>query len=292
MNPPVTVSHLGLLPLSLYSYVAPTERGGYRLVCAARRLVPRADWQGSFAVPGGIALNLDLATYPDCCMAVGLYELDTCRTLRQLLPAGTALLDVGANLGYFSLLAARWVGPGGRVDSVEPDPLNRQRLQANLVANGFDGKVKVHPVAASDHSGELRLWHPDGAGANHGMASTVVVPQGAAREFTVRCQRLADVVAECPDVVKMDVEGAELSALKGMEPWFRRQQPPKLVIEHNQVTAAAGAGYRCGDLLRYLQSLRPDYRAWWIGWRHQELTGADQIDGIARQGNILYATGS
>lgn len=280
-----------LWPLKLYARIAPTERGGYRLVCAARRLVPRGEWQGSFAGPGGIALNLDLATYPDCCMAVGLYELDTYRTLRQLLPAGTAFLDVGANLGYFSLLAARWVGPGGRVDSIEPDPLNRQRLQANLAANGLEQRVKVHGIAASDHAGELCLWHPEGDGANHGMASTVVVPEGAAREFTVRCERLAEVVAQCPDVVKMDVEGAELSALKGMEPWLRRERPPKLVIEHNQVAAAAAAGYRCGDLLRYLQSLHPGYRAWWIGWRKQGLTGADQIDGIARQGNILYAVG-
>lgn len=280
--------HVALWPLRLYAHIAPTERGGYRLVRAARTLVPRSAWRGSFAVPGGLTLNLDLATYPDCCMAVGLYELDTYRTLRQLLPAGTGFLDVGANLGYFSLLAARWVGPRGRVDSIEPDPLNRQRLQDNLAANALAGRVTVHAIAASDHAGELRLWHPDGDDANHGMASTVVVPQGASREFVVQAERLADVIAQCPDVVKMDVEGAELSALKGMEPWFKGERPPKLVVEHNHVGAAA-AGHRCGDLLRYLQSVRPEYRAWWIGWRKQELAGPDQIDGIARQGNILYA---
>ena len=279
-----------LWPLRLYARIAPTERGGYRLVRAARRLVPRRSWRGGFTIPGGVTLNLDLATYPDCCMAVGLYELDTYRTLRRLLPLGTALLDVGANLGYFSLLAARWVGPGGRVDSIEPDPLNRQRLQENLAANGLQDRVHVHAIAASDHAGELRLWHPEGEDANHGMASTVIVPEGPAREFMVRAERLADVVADCPDVVKMDVEGAELSALRGMEPWLSGKQPPKLVIEHNHVGAAA-AGYRCGDLLRYLRTLRPDYRAWWIGWRKQELVGPEQIDGIARQGNIIYAVG-
>src|SRR5688572_2191738 len=103
--------NLALGLLKAYSRVAPTERGGFRLARLARRLVPRRHWERDFVTPDRTTLRLDLGTYPDCCMAVGLYELDTYRLLRRLLRPGSWFVDVGANIGYFSILAARWTGP-------------------------------------------------------------------------------------------------------------------------------------------------------------------------------------
>ncbi|HUF79655.1 MAG TPA: hypothetical protein VMN03_00855, partial [Burkholderiales bacterium] len=112
-----------------YARVAPSERGGYRLARAVRRLRPREAWRDAFDTPAG-RLELDLGAYPDCCMALGLYELDTARVLRRLLRPGDHFIDGGANIGYFSLMAARLVGSIGRVDAFEPQPENRARLLA------------------------------------------------------------------------------------------------------------------------------------------------------------------
>ena len=60
-----------------YSRIAPTERGGYRLARLVRRTRSREQWRDTFTTPDGLRFQLDLATYPDCCMAYGLYELDT-----------------------------------------------------------------------------------------------------------------------------------------------------------------------------------------------------------------------
>src|SRR5690242_20490556 len=111
--------------LKTYAHVAPTERGAYQLVRAARTLIPRQRWTLPRTTPDNLSMTLDLGVYPDCCMAFGLYELHTYRLLKSLQTPGMHFVDCGANLGYFTLLAARWVGETGKVDAFEPDPINR-----------------------------------------------------------------------------------------------------------------------------------------------------------------------
>ncbi|HEY7119583.1 MAG TPA: FkbM family methyltransferase [Tepidisphaeraceae bacterium] len=281
------LGRIALGSLRAYSRVAPTQRGGYRLARLARRFVPRRQWSGQFASPGDVRLDLDLATYPDCCMAVGLYELDTLRLIRRLLRPGQHLVDCGANIGYFTLAAARRVGPTGRVDAFEPDPVNRARLEKHLADNGSPSRVRVHAVALSDAPGEATLYHPTDDGRNHGEASLFAPAGVATAAYTVRTARMDEALERSPDLVKMDIEGAELAALRGMTRLLESDRPPMLIIEHNPESAAA-AGHRSGDLLRQLRACRADYQGYWIGWRLKELRGPEDIDAIARQGNILY----
>ena len=283
--------NLALGLLKAYSRVAPTERGGFRLVRIARRLVPRHAWQRDFVTPDRSTLRLDLSTYPDCCMAVGLYELDTYRILRRHLRPGGWFVDVGANIGYFTTLAAKWTGPTGRVDAIEPDPLNRQRLESNLRASGVAGRVHVHPVAAAEQSGDIQLYHPTTDAINHGQASTIpaLVPGG--RPHTVRAVRLDELLPTLvpgrnPDVIKLDVEGAELSALKGLHGVLASANPPRLILEHNPASCHA-AGYKPSDLLRQLMASQPRYRVHWIGWRLSRINSPDALDAGMRQGNLL-----
>lgn len=284
MNP---LGHFALATLRAYSHVAPTQRGGYRLARLARKFVSRDGWKESFVAPGGMRLNLDLATYPDCCMAVGLYELDTLRLLRRLLKAGDHFVDCGANIGYFTLAAARRVGLSGRVDSFEPDPLNRARLEANLASNHSPAQVHVHDVALSDQQGEATLYHPMGDAQNHGEASLFATPGADVSSYMVRTARLDRVIERAPALIKMDIEGAELAAIKGMTDLLGSSNPPQLIIEHNPHSALA-AGHKPGDLLRVLRQSQAKYRALWIGWRLRELSAPEEIDVVAREGNILY----
>jgi FkbM family methyltransferase len=284
------LGRLALAALRGYSWVAPTQRGGYRLVRLGRKFVPREQWRGTFVTPDASRLDLDLSTYPDCCMAVGLYELDTLRLIRRVLRRGDHFVDCGANLGYFTLAAARAVGERGRVDAFEPDPINRARLERHLEMNGSPAHVRVHPVAVADQAGEATLYHPVGDARNHGEAS-LFAPSGVATQaYTVPTGRLDQLVSGKPRLVKMDVEGAELTALRGMRGWLSGEGVPQLIVEHNPESAAAG-GFRAGDLFRLLCEHEPRYHAYWVGWRMRELRTAEEIDSLARQGNILYRRG-
>jgi FkbM family methyltransferase len=283
------LGRLAMETLKGYSRIAPTERGGYRLARFARRFVPQSQQQGIFQTPHGLRLNLDLRTYPDVAMAVGLYELDTARLIHRLLKPNSWFVDVGANLGYFTLLAAKWTAPSGRVDAFEPDPINRQRLEQHLQENHLGDRVLIHPLAASSQPGQIELIHPQTAGTNHGMASFYKSLTGEGQTFTVPTARLDELLDGAPELIKLDVEGAELSAIEGMEKIVRSSTPPKLIIEHNPLSCAA-AGYRPGDIFRRLIDYQPRYRIHWIGWRLSQIKSADQLNSMSRQGNILVAT--
>ena len=281
---------LAMGALKAYSRVAPTQRGGYRLARIARRLVPRSAWNDSFALPDGTRMTLDLSTYPDCCMAVGLYELDTLRLIRKLLRPGDHFVDCGANIGYFTLAASRRVGTGGRVDAFEPDPLNRARLESHLLANHAHANVRAHAVALSDSTGTATLYHPTDSAKNHGEASLYAPAVSGVQTYTVPTARLEDLIERPPQLIKMDIEGAELAALRGMTRLLKAEPSPMLIIEHNPESAAI-AGHRSGDVLRFLRECRTEYRAFWIGWRLREIESAEEVDGMGRQGNILYRVG-
>lgn len=277
---------LSLKLAGLYGRLSPTQRGGLRIAKLARRAVPREQWRSCFETPTGLTLDLDLATYPDICMAAGVYETDTLRAIRRLLWPGDHFVDVGANLGYFTLLAAKCVGQNGRVDAFEPDPLNRDRLLRNVAANDLASIVTVHAVAAGEANGTITLHHPAAGRGNHGQASTVASLAPDGETFEVPLDRVDARVPRVPSLVKMDVEGAELHALRGMSTWFAGPKPPRLIIEHNPVTSRA-AGFSGGDLFRLLRELLPECRVRWIGFTSREFATPESLDRCDREGNLL-----
>ena len=278
--------------LRTWSRLAPTGRGAYRMVRVARRSLPPNQWAGRFRTPDGLWLRLDLGTYPDCCMAFGLYELDTARLLRRLLRPGGWFVDCGANIGYFTLLAAQRVGPHGRVDAFEPDPLNRQRLEQHLAENGPLPQVRVHPIAVGVEEGTAELFHPSAGAANHGMASTYRALTAQAEDVsvhTIEVERLDRQFDGVPDVIKLDVEGAELASIEGASGLLQSDRPPAFIVEHNPVTAAA-AGYAPSQIMRRLVSIQPRYRLFRIARRPRPITSFDELDTLAMECNLLAIT--
>ena len=128
------------------------------------------------------------------------WEAPVVAAFAAALRPGDVVYDVGAWIGPYTLLAARLVGPTGRVVSFEPDPRARARLERNVALNGA-GNVKVVPIALSDSNGSARL---------SGGASEAVV--GGSGEIEVQTMTLPDFIAQegAPDVVKVDIEGGEL----------------------------------------------------------------------------------
>jgi FkbM family methyltransferase len=282
---------LSLRLLRLYANAAPTERGGFRLARLARRLVPQEQWRGVFDDGRGNRLALDLATYPDVCMAVGLYERDTDRLFAKLLRPGMHFVDGGANLGYFTCRAARLVGRSGRVDAFEPDPRNGKRLVENLDRNGLHDRVRVHPSALSD-SAELLTFHRPLSDSthNHGESGRFAT-DGPSEAFEVEAVRGDEAVSGVPDVVKLDLEGGEPLALAGMTRWLEADRPPAVVLEHNPAADRRG-GHRPGDVFRRFRELDGRWTCRrvrsWIAGHLAEVASPEALDGLGRQVNLLF----
>jgi len=154
----------------------------------------------------------------------GVWEPGEGRLLRTLLGPGSRFLDVGANVGYFSLLAAQ-AAPGGSIDSVEPEPRNLALLRHNLWRHGVDAQV----------------W-PVGLGSTHGVGSLDVEPNNPGNTtLDASVVRAISLAAVAPgdelfegrsfDVVKIDVQGAETDVVAGMREVLARSPGIRLIVE-------------------------------------------------------------
>ncbi|RMH20528.1 MAG: FkbM family methyltransferase [Acidobacteria bacterium] len=153
------------------------------------------------------------------------YEPFTSRLVEDCLRPGQVAVDVGANIGYFTLLLARGVGATGRVYAFEPDPESFALLRRNVAANGY-GNVIAAQAAVAEEAGTVRLFRsPDNAGDHR----TYDAGDGRAA-IVVEAVRLDDALADAArvDFIKMDVQGAEPRALAGMRALLERS--PRVVL--------------------------------------------------------------
>ena len=167
-------------------------------------------------VAPGITMRLDLANGQQRQMYMGCFNLALQRVVKGLLPPGGVLVDIGANVGFFSLLGATVVGPSGRVFAVEPYPPNFSILQEHIALNHFTN-VHAHPIAVSDQPGSLRLYAPPPDAHREFNVSIVNSPSAAAFDVPAKTldQCLAEWGVSSIDLMKVDVEGAEAKVLGG-----------------------------------------------------------------------------
>ena len=145
----------------------------------------------------------------------GVYEKAETRFFQSACRDGMTFLDVGANLGYYTALAARAVGPNGRVLAVEPDPDSFGYLEQTIAANAV-GNVEAFPVAASDAPATLPLYiSTDNRGDNRLYASGEDRPQV---EVTARPldALLRENKIDTVDLIKIDVQGYEPKVIAGL----------------------------------------------------------------------------
>ncbi|HEU4619471.1 MAG TPA: FkbM family methyltransferase [Gammaproteobacteria bacterium] len=136
------------------------------------------------------------------------------RLIDAVVEPGATVVDVGANIGYNTIYAARRVGPAGRVVAVEPTPDNLAVLERNVAAAGLPNVV-VERVAAGRAAGTCRFYvRGDTSAVNSLFPESCYAAVTDVLEVPV--QRLDDIVDGGADLVKIDVEGAELDVLEGM----------------------------------------------------------------------------
>jgi FkbM family methyltransferase len=160
---------------------------------------------------------------------------------QQLGQPGMQVLDLGAHVGYFSLLFSVLVGPAGQVYTVEPNPENLKKIRSMIEANQLQN-IRVFPFAASDQAGEVQFITEHTGQMGH-MAT--LPSENPAAAVTVRAVRIDDLAGDQGikriDLIKMDVEGAELKALLGMAGLIGRCHPVIICEWH---PAVAGPDYQ------------------------------------------------
>ena len=164
----------------------------------------------------------------------GRYEPNEFCVLDRILKPGMVFLDVGANLGLYSLFAARKVGPRGMVFAIEASSREYAQLLRNVEMNQL-ANIKVLNIAASDYAGEAVLMVASAQHAGHNtLGGGFAYATPVERRERVRTARIDDIIREQSlgrlDVIKMDIEGAELNALRGSDNSLR-QFRPLLILE-------------------------------------------------------------
>lgn len=187
------------------------------------------------------------------------HEPHVAAVFRERLREGDVVLDVGANIGNFTMLAASRIGPGGRVIAVEPIARNRQLIARAAHANGFD-QIEIIAGAASDQSGTIFLrTHPDTSNSATLAASGERLRDergiGVSVPVLVLDEKLANL--DRLDLLKIDIEGMEPLALCGLERIVSRLRPALLSEFHPWAIERATAT----DPIDYLRWLRRFYPA-------------------------------
>ncbi len=203
-------------------------------------------------------------------ITLGTYEVPVQQALTGNLAPDDVVYDIGANIGYFTMLAARRVGRGGQVYAFEPVARNAAAIGRSARLNGFDGvTVFEKAVGATAGMAELNIArHIGGA-----MLASIGAPPDRRGSVEVEVVVIDDFIHDRrlrpPTLVKIDVEGAELDVLRGMVRTLR-VHGPVLIVELDDATAPGleAKTAALADLLRGLDyalaPLAPSYPA--AGW--------------------------
>ncbi len=166
---------------------------------------------------------------------------------------GMTVLDVGANIGYYTVQFAQRVGPGGGVIAFEPNPVMIAELDANLKLNRLEN-VRILPFALCDKNAEAEFYCPQVGREAHGSLAPneTFVVNGVIR---VQTRKLDDVLSElgtdAVDFIKIDAEGAERDIFRGAKRTLSAAGRPTIFFECAEA-ACRPFGHSVGDVVREL----------------------------------------
>lgn len=180
---------------------------------------------------------------------LGTFEPRESAVVRGLVRPGDYVMDAGANIGWFSLLASSIVGATGKIFAFEPFGATADHLDRDLALNGVSN-VEVHRIALSDSSGKAKLTMIERG--NIGTAS--LFARDADEGEIVDTGRLDAIVPKRRfKLLKMDVEGAELRVLRGAQELLQAGRIENILFEINNA-ALRRAGSSCAELIAFVKS--------------------------------------
>ncbi len=186
----------------------------------------------------------------------GIREPEHTNQIMENVRPGMKGIEIGANVGYFALLAAKQVGQDGFIYCIEPEPRNLGLLLKNIKANGFDDRIKVFQYLVGNHNGREKLYLSEFANVhslskNHPKSSKrfIEVPMITLDSFL----KENGLKPEDIDFIRMDIEGYEVIAFQGMQELFKSARPLKIFMEFHP-SYYPEWGWTFEKLLRYLDS--------------------------------------
>ena len=196
------------------------------------------------------------------------FEPEVRQEVERIASRGVNVVDIGANIGYYSILASRLIGRDKRVFSFEPQASMVSKLRRNIDANDVHN-IEVFQYALADKSGTASFNLPqegvEAFGSMHSNGRFKV-----AKTVEVEMHRLDDVLEKLGNpkigLVKMDAEGAELLILQGAAKLLASADKPDLIFEANEINCKP-FGYCVFDILQYVHSFgyrlrQLDYEDW------------------------------
>jgi FkbM family methyltransferase len=233
----------------------------------------------SFRPESGEEFFLDLddaspneKTVADFARAGQMYEPDVSGLLSAVLRDGDTVLDVGANIGFFTVMAGRLAGPSGRIVAFEPDPANIERLRRQLEINELRN-VTIVERPASDRAGEVAFYiNRDNSGGNAlwdpalfpGNTLSQSGPAKRLVQATTLDAEMKRLRLSAPKLLKIDTEGAEQKVLEGARGLLASGDLPFVVCElHTFGLSQMGASQ---DSLRALME-GYGYSTFALSWR-------------------------
>ncbi len=230
----------GVLPNSVKLSIYRIEPLARLVRGSLNRAAPTGLTEVTIAAGGaaGMKMRLDLQVEKDYWL--GTYETDLQDSIADLIEPGWSAYDIGANIGFVSLLLAQKLGESGKIFAFEALPANLERLRTHVKINGLDSRVRVISAAVAATSETVRfLVGPSGAmgkaegsaGRTEGHRESVEVPGICLDDFIFRDGNPP------PQVIKMDIEGGEVLALKGMKRLLTETHPLILLELHGPEAA-------------------------------------------------------
>ncbi len=182
------------------------------------------------------------------------YEPGITKLVLDNIPEGGCFFDIGASIGYFSILAAKKAGPDGRVHAFEPFHKNYHLLKKNQAINSLDNII-INAMLVTDKIGDITFYPPN----NPDEWGTGSIFDGNKKEaFTAPSVTLEGYInsrdIKAIDMIKIDAEGSELKIIEGLKPVLANVGYPKIICEVNKEWLAM-AGSRPADLITAIKNL-------------------------------------
>ena len=187
------------------------------------------------------------------CLSInnGMFEPVETTLVKKHVKRKNVVVDIGANIGYYTLMLARLVGDEGRVFAFEPDPENFLLLKKNVEANGYDHNVILVQKAVSDVTGTARLYQSETNKGDHRMHRA----SGDRRAVSIETVSLDDYFEDYDgeiDFVKMDIQGSEGHALQGMQNLLKNNKVTNMLTEFCPAWIER-TGVSSGDMLSSIE---------------------------------------
>jgi FkbM family methyltransferase len=238
-----------------YTYNTPIDKGKHRaydLALKACRAVP--DELLAITKDGRkFKVHLDTGIQ-NTLFFHGEYETVLTRIIRSLLRNGDVCIDVGANFGWYTTLFRLCCGASAQIHSFEPMPPTFAELKANVELMGSPPNVFINHLALGDKPGELSINLFEGLSSGHASLSD----QGRDDAVAYRCDvatldaYLMEKSVDSVNVVKVDIEGAELRFLNGAQKLFDQDAPPIFLMEM-ALNQTKNFGYVPNDLVDFIR---------------------------------------